>query len=379
MEIQGNKIRILQFTIAASKGGRTQYVLNNWKYIDKHRFQFDFVTFSKTLDYEQELVEEGCNVYHISCYPEENKEKFVEEFDQILEQGYDVIHIHTSYWKNTIVEERAKYKGIKKIIIHSHNTGCGTSITKEQEERECKRHCEIRNDLHPEMATDFWACSIEAAEWLYGNQISGDKIKIMKNAIDLKRFTYSCSKREAVRKKLGIENEIVIGHVGRFAYQKNHRFLIDVFEKIYKKNHKTRLYLVGRGELEEGIKQQVKQLGLSEVVLFMGWRADVNELLQAIDIFVLPSRFEGLPIVAVEAQASGCPCILSDTITKEVLITKNVKHIPLDKVIWQKEIESYIEGFERKKTDQEIIQAGFDINMQIHEIEKEYSSVEDNL
>ncbi len=367
------KIKILQFTIASTKGGKTRYTLRNWKFIDKEKVQMDFITFSKKLDFEQSLIDEGCRVWHISCYPEENKEQFIKEFDNVLEQGYDIIHINTSYWKDTIVEERAKAKGIKKIIIHAHNTGCGTSLSKDEENAARKRHYEIRERLTEDIATDYWACSKKAAEWLYGNRIRESLIKIVKVAIDTSVFSYNVDIRNKVRKELEIEDKFVIGNVGRFAYQKNHLFLLTVFEQILKVIPETVLILVGKGELKKEIEEQIKIRSLQEKVKIFESVADISEILQAMDIFALPSLFEGFPAVLVEAQTTGLPCVISDKVTREAQITSLAHYKPLDIDEWISQLKDiYTERESRKSMHLQIEAAGYGIQGQIKELESWY-------
>lgn len=369
------KIRVLQFTVAATKGGRTLYVLNNWKYIDKTRFQFDFITFNAKLDFEQQLIDEGCNVYHMSCYPEANMAQFIKEFDAILDRHYDVIHIHTSFWKDTIVEQRAMLKGVRKVIIHSHNMGSGEWLNKPDEETQ-KRHFEVQAGLNENIATDFWACSAGAAKWLYGDKIKSDQIKIMRNAIDTQRFSYNPDLRIQVRKELGIDNSFVIGHVGKFVYQKNHKFLVEVYNEVQKKCSNTILLLIGSGELRTDIEEQVKNLGLGTKVRFVDFQSDVSKYYQAMDAFAFPSFFEGLPFVLIEAQTAGLPCLCSDQISEEILLTENIQRLRLDNIdVWVNKILEVSQGYERKDGSKLISDAGYDIHEQIKRIEKEYDKV----
>lgn len=371
-----DKIKVLQFTIAAGKGGRTLYVLNNWKNIDKSRFQFDFITFSQSLDFEQELIDEGCKVFHMSCYPEADRVQFIRELDEVLDNGYDVIHIHTSFWADTVVEERAKAKGIKKIIIHSHNTGHGKhNFTKEQQEEAMNLHNRVKNRLTEDIATDFWACSRAAAEWLYGEKIPKDKIRIMNNAIDTSKYAYNEKTRMEYRKLLDVENDYVYGLVGRLSYQKNQEFILRVFNRICAKHDKCKLLLVGIGEKELEYRAYVKENELEDKVIFLGFRNDVDAILQAIDCLCMPSRFEGFPISLVEAQTAGVKCVISDRITEEVVISDLVTRIPLDEDTWVSELSKFESG-ERERYLQEVVSAGYDIEQQILQLEKGYASFE---
>jgi Glycosyltransferase len=366
------KVKVLQFPLMNNKGGVTQYILNNWKKINKELFQFDFITFSKVLDCRNELEKQGCKVYYLSCYPEENLTQFIMEMDSILLQGYDVLHLHTSYWKSFIMEELAIKHNIPKIIVHAHSTMV-LENKKEKREEAINLHILKRNQFTSDLATDFWTCSRLAADWLFGKQISQNKIVVMKNAINVDKFVFNCEIRARIRLKLEIEGNFVLGNVGRFAYEKNHKFLINIFKKIKEKVINTKLMLIGVGHLEDSIHKQVRELGLQDDVLFLKKREDVNDLMQGMDVFCLPSIFEGLPITLVEAQCSGLKCFASKNITAEVLLTDNIKAIPLEEDIWVSEILQYISGYRREAMDIQITNAGYNINYQIRELERLYS------
>lgn len=367
-----SKIKILQFPISNARGGITSYVLNNWKYIDKDKFQFDFVTMGEKLDFEDELRDQGGEVFYISCYAEMNRQQFIKEMSDVLDRGYDVVHLHTSYWKSFIVEEIAQMKKIPKIIVHSHNIMIDVSDDYKRQ-KALELHNLRKSQLTDKIATDFWACSRLAAEWLYGNQIPQSKIMIMNNAIDVSRFQYDEKVRMKYKKEYNLEGKFVIGHIGRFVYQKNHNFLIDVFSEIHRKRENAVLILVGKGPLENSIKAKINERGLQDRVIFLGVTEAVDQWLQVMDVFVLPSRFEGLPIVLVEAQCAGLKCIASDTITDEIRITDNLIRLPFEKEQWVDKILKYESGYNRKDMRQKIKEKGFDIEMQIKKIEKLYS------
>jgi len=365
------KLKILQFPIANTGGGVTQYVLKNWDFIDKSRFQFDFVTLSNSIDFENRIIEQGCKVHHISYSAEKNQEQFILEFNRILDEEYDVIHIHTMSWKSFLVEQIAKKREIPMVIVHSHNT----MVTSSDEDRELaiELHEKQKKLFNSDLATHFCACSNLAADWLFGEQIPRDKIKIMKNAVDVNCFSYNLEVRNAYRSKLGLDDCFVVGNIGRFVYQKNHEMLIDVFKQVYDKVPNARLMLIGTGELEIEIRKKVQQYQLDDKVFFMGKRNDVNCLMMSMDVFVLPSRFEGLPIVLVEAQTSGLKCLTSTQITNEVAITNLIEFIPLQDVReWVQKIIDYSKGYSRINTDRLITEEGYNIKFQIKELEKLY-------
>ena len=269
------------------------------------------------------------------------------------------------FWYNTCTLTNidylvyAKKYGIKKRIIHAHNSGNETS--------------KLRGIFHylnktrlSQYATDYWSCSMVASEYFYNeNIINSPKHHIINNAIQTKDYAFDEAVRNEIRKEYKLEDKYVIGHVGRFQYQKNHEFLVDVFNEYLKLDNKAVLMLVGQGEGEEAIRQKVADLGMTENVMFMGVRSDVNKLLQAMDIFVLPSHFEGLPLVLVEAQSAGLPCYVSkDVITKESDVTGNIEFISLDDgdKKWAQIIYDNKKSDDRNKYTQLVIDAGFDIS-----------------
>lgn len=372
MTVDG-KIKILQFPIANSKGGITQYVLQNWKFIDKSKFQFDFATMSKQLDFEEDLTKDSCNVFYISCYAEDDEEQFKKEFRNILEQGeYDIVHLHTKQWKSMFVEEIAKEVGVKKVIVHAHSTGIDT-IDEQKRNYEIKLHKETLQNVSEHIATDFWACSKDAAKFLFDNKIAQDKIVIMKNAINLEKFRFSEKIRDTYRRELGVgEDEILIGSVGRFAYPKNHEFLLRMFKTLCAERDNYKLVLVGDGDKKQEFIDYVYENSLQNKVIFTGFRKDVNYLLQAMDVFCLSSHFEGLGIVLIEAQAIGITCIASDTITKEVRITDCIDYLPLNEKLWVEKIKEL--KLKRRETSNYLIKEGYDIKTQIKKVESFYAN-----
>ena len=218
-------------------------------------------------------------------------------------------------------------------------------------------------------ATEFWACSRLAGEWLFGLSIcSGNKFKLIYNAVDSSFFNYDMRNRKKIRKELNIDNKFVIGHVGRFCYQKNHDFLIRMFNLYLKTNPDSVLLLIGEGELKSSIKNIVDNFGINDKVLFLGTTNKVYEYLSVFDLFVLPSRFEGLPVVGIEAQAVGINCIFSDLISSELKINDNVVFSPLDEKIWVDKINC-VKSLKLKDNN---IHNNYDIFKESKKLEKEY-------
>lgn len=367
------KVKVLHFTLANTGSGVTQFMLNLWKHIDKKRFHFDFVTMSPYLDYAEELEKTGSRIYYVKTYAETDREGFEREISTILDNGYDVVHLHTSWWRGFALEEIAKKKGVPKIIIHSHNSDVHIGENQSREDAR-KLHEEQRMLLNDDMATDFLACSQKAANWLYGDNIEKEKIQIIPNAVDTDAFVFNPLVREKYRREMNLENSFVIGHVGRFAYQKNHEFLIDAFAEVVKQRQYARLLLVGTGALEEQIREKVQKMGISEKVLFVGKRNDVNCLMQAMDLFVLPSRFEGLGSVLIEAQVAGLKCIASDAVPIEAKIVDEFVYLPLERQTWMEEILKSMTPGLRQSNPKLIKKAGFDMENQVEMMECIYST-----
>lgn len=350
------------------------YVLENWRFIDKDKFQFDFATLSKTkLFFEDAVTAQGCKVYHISCYAEENEQQFSKEIREILSSGYDAIHLHTSYWKSFLVEELAREAGVPKIIIHSHNTSV---LEGDHREERIAHHNQCVAELQKNIATDYWACSWKAANWLYGNSIPSNRIVIQKNAIDIDKFRYNPKMAKRIKRELGWDCNYVIGHVGRFSYQKNHVFLMRVFREVHEQNPNTKLLLIGFGPEREKVDQMIQKWNLQDCVRILEKRNDVNNLMQAMDCFALPSLFEGMALVLVEAQAAGCDCLASDRVSDEAILTKGVCRIPLDEKEWIKILLGKSKNnYSRNENNvAELREQGYDIKEQIKKIEEGYSA-----
>lgn len=368
------KIKILQFPIANSFGGITHYALDNWKWMDKDKFQCDFATMSKRLDFADEVLATGSKIHYISCYAEENEEQFIKEVNAILDEGYDIVHLHTKQWKSFLMEKICLERNVPKVIVHSHSTRCDANDEKKRE-WETKEHYRVRNLFNENLATDFWACSEDAAEWLFGDRIPKEKICIMNNAIETEKFLFDEVIRNKLRKEFKVEDKFVIGNVGRLVYQKNQKFLIDVFSEVYLKRKDVVLLLVGEGELREELKLQVQELGIEDVVLFLGKRNDVEQLYQMMDLFVLPSNFEGLPITLMEAQAAGLKCLCTESIPHNADITGNVTFVKLEKQRWVITIQEKASFYKKKNMSEEVIKNGYDLIKQVKYIEQKYTEV----
>ncbi len=371
--MENRKIRVLHFSIANTKSGVTQYIMNHWQFIDRSKFHFDFATFSKKLDDEESIIREGSRVYHIETYAEANEEKFCDEVSGILKNNYDIVHLHTSNWSSVLLERLAREAYIPKIIIHSHNSNVHNSYGKSREEA-VEKHLWMREKLTEDLATDYWACSWKAAEWLYGDRIPKEKIAIMKNAIDADKFLFDQLFREQHRKAFGLDGSFVIGHIGRFEYQKNHEFLIKVFAGLKDEISNARLVLIGDGSLWRNMEEMIEEYDLEDQVLLCGKQAEIEKWYQAMDVFVLPSWFEGLPLSLIEAQTADLPCLVSEHVSKEVEISGHCHFLRLDEELWRLELKKIYRKGKRERCNmkQIISRAGYDLESEIKVLEKMY-------
>lgn len=308
-------------------GGVDKYLLNYWEAVSENGVQVDFLTNEIDGNLKRKLGTNGSKLFEVATL--KNPIRQYRQIRQILRLGhYDVVYFNISTAIECIGIIAAKREGIEKRILHSHSGGnnCENSLQRA-----------VYNVLHficrlflYRFATHYYGCSEKAGEWLFPKRIvRSGKFQIVYNAVEKKKFAYDENEREEVRKELDVEEKFVVGNIAAFSYQKNHMFLLDVFVELLKKNVNAVLLLVGDGPCLEEVKKKAKELHIDRSVLFLGRREDTDRLYQAMDVFLLPSRFEGLPIVGIEAQSAGLPCILSDRITKETAITKQCKFLSL--------------------------------------------------
>lgn len=353
--MKNKKIKVAQVIGKLNAAGVEAVINNYYRFIDHNRFQFDFyIDADSNCQPPQELKDLGAR--YIIIPPYQDVVECIKTLQKhFVKEKYDIVHVNL----NTIsvfALYAAKKAGIPVRINHNHSTASRTEI---------KRNV-LKNILRPFaklFATDYMACSKFAGRWLFGKRdMQNGKVIILNNAIELEKYAYKEEIRCQVRKELGIDDAIVIGHVGRFSHQKNHKKLLKIFCEISKMNDKAILLLVGRGELEKEIRSLVKKMGLEEKVVFLGVRNDVAKLYQAMDVFVLPSYYEGLPVVAIEAQASGTPCVLSDAMTKETKVLSDTVFMSLEETDqkWAEIILSKVNE-QKKYTVDEMKKAGFDI------------------
>lgn len=370
------KIRILHMTPPEINNGVYQYLFNHMKYIDQSKYQFEFLTRNKAgLMGTKECRQYRCNVWSFENTQRDSEKGLRKEIVRILNHSFDAIHLHTSMWRGFLIEEIAMEMGIPQVIVHSHSTGADFAL---QEERDklLKIHETYKKQFCMEMATDVCACSRLAGEWLYGEQIPKDQIRMLPNAVEVEKYHFNPGKRKQVRDRLGLENRVVVGNVGRYSYQKNQEFLIRAFAKARQKNKKLFLILMGQGELKGQLVRLIDELGIADSAMCMDWQEHVEDYLQAFDIFCLPSRFEGLSICAVEAQAAGLNCYLTDTLAEETRITDLVEFLPLAEEVWVDVLAGAKASADRVWYDDMIAAQGYDIRSAVGKLTAIYGRKE---
>lgn len=359
-------IRVLQKTATLGSGGIQKILVELQKNMDRNVVQYDyFLNLTEPDFYTDEVLSLGGKIYGRKHNVGNPVTKIIKRnvlfYKTIKENGYQIVHIDETLEMTAISVLVARLAGVKVIIAHSHNDHASEKI------KWCLKYIidPIARWVNSTFATDYFACSQIAAKWLFTERLNEKGIiKIINNGINAALYEFDPNTRKEVREKLGIENNFVIGHVGRFYKQKNHKFILDTFSDIVKQKPEARLLLIGEGELKDSIKAYAEELGISDSVIFYGLSNEVNKLLQAFDAFVFPSIFEGLGIVAVEAQAASVQTFCAEeTIAKEVNITPYCHYIPLSKghEYWAKSIIEIACSYERKSTTKIIQDANFDI------------------
>lgn len=352
-------------------GGVEAVIMNYYRNIDRSKVQFDFICDedSTNIPYD-EIKKLGGRV--IICPPYQKifeYERFL--IDLFKKNKYKIVHSNINTL-SIFPLRAAKKAGVHIRIAHSHST---------TNKKELKKNL-MKQALRPfskKYATDYFACSELAGRWLFGNKtFEQGKVTIINNAIDLDKFKYDEKIRKEKRKELNINDDtLIVGHIGRFVAQKNHTFLIDVFSELHKKEKNSILLLIGQGPLMGEIKQKVETLGISDSVKFLGQRDDVNELYQVFDVFLLPSLYEGLPVVGVEAQATGLLCELSSDMTKETKVLDTTRFISLERTPeeWVKIILEDCSKFKRHDTTEEITKNNFNIKKEVSKLEDKYDEL----
>lgn len=363
-------IRVLQVMGKMNRGGAEAMIMELYRHIDRNIVQFDFVEHTEErCFYDDEIEKMGGRIYRVPEYCGYNHLAYRSAWKALFRAHpeHKVAHCHIRSTASLICKIAKSY-GIK-TIAHSHSTSNGNglrALVKKMFQASLVKRADY-----------LFACCQEAGEWLYGQKgVRRRNYRVIPNAIHAERFRFNFAERFSVRMELGIgDNTTVFGHVGRFHPSKNHLFLIDVFSAIHERQPDSVLVLVGDGELRNEIEQRIREQNLEDHVKMLGLRNDIPRVLNAFDMVLFPSKWEGLPVTIVEAQANGLHCLVSDTVTKDINITELVRNLPITQGVDQWAEVALHTSQERRDCIREICDAGFDINGSAISLKDFYKSV----
>ena len=354
-------VRILNLFTIMNRGGAETMVMNYYRKIDKTKVQFDFMVHRQERGaYDDEIEAMGGHIYRMCpIYPQN-----IFRYKQLLKDFFDahpeyrILHSHMSELGYFAFKEAVRHR-VPVRICHAHNAPVFKNETWKERLSVLPREWLARRMRR--LSTDYFTCSQVAGEWLFGSK-NVKRLQFMPNAIDVNSFAYNAQKALEIKEQYGWKNNIVVGHVGRFCPQKNHAYLIEIFNSFHEKFAQSILVLVGSGELMSSIKQKVSELGLDKCVFFMGNQTNMPCLYWTFDVFLFPSFYEGLPVSLIEAQAAGLPCVTSDAISQQAKLLDCCKTLSLsdDVRLWVDAMASVLKQ-KRKDTSREIKKAGFDI------------------
>lgn len=357
-------IRVLQIGLGSNPGGIENCIMNYYRAIDHTKFQFDFVDiYGKGLVYEDEIKNLGGKVYHLTSYKKAPQRMAMQLKKIIRENEYKIIHINMLSAANMIpVLVSCNYKKAK-VIVHSHNSAVPKGWVRK-----------ILNKINIYFLRKFpiekWGCGKKAGNWMWGKQFKNENIVF--NAVDIEKFQKNSFIRNQIKTQCGfLRDDKIIGFVGRLSEQKNPLFLIDIIKELRNYFSNVKLLIVGDGDLRCKMEEKIENLGLKNLVYFAGVQKNVNDWYQAMDLFVLPSLFEGLPVVGIEAQANELPCFISDRVTTEINLTGTVTYLPIDKGadIWATAMSNVL----TKKQERKIIfPKQYQIQYAIKKLENKY-------
>ena len=360
-------IRVLNMFTIMDRGGAETMVMNYFRHIDRTKVQFDFLVHREQRGaYDDEIESMGGRIYRMRPVYPQNFARYKRDLRSFFQAHpeYKIIHSHMSELGYFAFRE-AERQNIPVRICHAHNAP----------------HCfdakmimrtYFKKRMMPYL-THLFMCGEESGKWLYGEK-NENRFIMLNNAIDAAGYTYDTNKHAEQRRQLGLSDELVIGHVGRFNPQKNHPFLLNIFAALLKKEPNSILLLVGGGEDMPKIQTKAQELGIEEYIRFLGVRSDVADIMQAMDVFVLPSLYEGLPVTMVEAQAAGLPCIISDKVPPECILTDGLVDIMPLSASPEAWAEKILEKRAVPRTDRraEIAAHGFDITTEAVKLQEFY-------
>lgn len=357
------QVRVLQVVTYMGRGGLESMLMNYYRHIDREEVQFDFLVHrQERAAFDDEIESLGGRIYRLPRLVPWSK-NYLAALNRFFDEHseHKIVHVHQDCLSSVILKVAAQHN-VPVRVAHSHSAN---------QDKNLKYPIKLwyKRGI-PKYATNLFACGKGAGDWMFG----GAPYQIINNAIDVVACAYNPTKCQEMRRQLGLENEFTIGHVGRFNQPKNHPFLLDIFAALLRREPKAVLLLVGGGEDMTKIQAKAQALGVAEHVRFLGIRSDVADLMQAMDVFVFPSLYEGLPVTMVEAQAAGLPCIISDKVPPECILTEGlVDVLPLsaEPEIWAAKI---LEKKNLPRTDRrsKIAAHGFDITTEAVKLQEFY-------
>ena len=367
---ESRRLRVLQVGMTRNLGGIETYLIEQFRHLDKSKIDYDFVniTGEYSICYEDEILASGSKIFKVVSRHKNPLLHYWQWFNILLQNKgvYDVIVLNTNSLEYVFPLVLGKIFGIPVRVIHSHNSGF------ENKQGLARRLLVGMNKkLLAWSANLRFACSQFAGQWMFKD----NPYHVIYNAIDIHKYDADLIVREETRNALGLHTELTLLHVGRFSYQKNHSFLLDIFKEVHRIQPDSVLLLVGdtteESEFLTEVKRKIKAYGLENVVRLLGRRDDVNKIMQAADVLVMPSFFEGLTVVGIEAQASDLPLLLSDTVTKELGLLPSTQFISLEAgpTAWAEAIVNS-KRHNRQSHYEELKAAGYDIGNETERVEK---------
>ena len=350
-------VRVLQVVTQMNRAGMENRLMDIYRHINREKVQFDFYTCRRTPGiFDEEIISLGGRIFYNDSLSMKNIASIPNQFSTFLRKHYEygIVHCHLNQWCGLVLAG-AKKANVPVRIAHSR-----TSLEKSSLKNSVKNLIKLPVNY---TATHRFAVSEKAGQWLFGRKaVSSGSVQIWPNAIDCEKFRFNPVVRDQVRKELCIENMFTLIHVGNLRPEKNHIFLLDVFLEVKSELPNSQLMLIGADYLNGAIQHEAKKLGIYEDILFLGSRSDIHKLLQAGDVFVFPSFYEGFPGAVLEAQAAGLPCLLSDIITHEVKVLKSTIYLSLKEppLRWAQAAISTMSG-DRYTAYKKIIVARYDI------------------
>ncbi len=362
------KKNVLHIGTSGGRGGIESFILNMCSRLDKSKYHFTIIADCDKAIIEQDFKDLGGDVHYIPAITKDKKGYVKALWHAIDKNKYDIVHIHKNSLSNPFPILICKLKGIKSVILHSHNSSFANPSASQLVHSVFKRIINL-------FSLERLACSALAGEWMFGKS---KKFKFMRNGINIERYRFNPEIRQRIRAEFEIEADAyAICNVGRLCEQKNTLFLLKIFDEICKKRADARLYLIGKGPLEEEAKAYAAASPNAGKIFFLGIRPNVNEILQGMDLFLMPSLYEGLPIAAVEAQASGLPLLISDTVDSGIKIcdTTEIETLGSSAEIWAAHVIDLAQRVQRADHSEAIISAGYDVDNSAKMLDEIYQNM----